>query len=141
RAAAIAPDWIGIPAADKPFDTLADDALFLSPAAIAWLKLKPGGTLQLRSGTRTVVLRVAGGLVRARAGQRIAVMDLGAAQWRFNRIGQLSHIDLKLTEGVARAAFKTALARELRGQALVTETEDQEARTANMSRAYRVNLN
>src|SRR5437899_3355161 len=42
RAAAIAPDFIGIPAENKPFDTLADDAIFLSPAALTWLKLKQG---------------------------------------------------------------------------------------------------
>jgi putative ABC transport system permease protein len=33
------------------------------------------------------------------------------------------------------------LAQEMRGRLLVSETEDQEQRTANMSRAYRVNLN
>ena len=39
--------------------------------------------------------------------------------------------------------FKAALEQELEpcGQYLVTETADQEARVANMSRAYRVNLN
>jgi putative ABC transport system permease protein len=141
RAAAIAPDLIGIPADNKPFDTLADDALFLSPAAMEWLNVRQGDLLQLRSGTRTVKLRVAGGLVRVRAGQRIAVMDIGAAQWRFNRIGELSRIELKLAEGVDRDAFRADLAQEMRGQLLVTQTEDQEARTANMSRAYRVNLN
>ena len=137
RAAAIAPDLIGMPSEDKPFDSLADDAIFLSPAAMEWLKLKAGDTLALRSGT----LRVAGGLLRARAGQRIAVMDIGAAQWRFNRLGQLSHIDLKLTQGVSRDAFKKMLMQKFGEQYLVSETEDQEARTANMSRAYRVNLN
>ncbi|WP_292935488.1 ABC transporter permease [Noviherbaspirillum sp.] len=141
KAAAIAPDLIGMPAEDQPFDTLADDAIFLSPAAMEWLQVRRGDRLELRVGTQAVVLRVAGGLVRARAGQRIAVMDIGAAQWRFGRIGQLSHIDLKLAAGIDRAAFKAALARELQPQYLVTETEDQEERTNNMSRAYRVNLN
>lgn len=141
RAAEIAPDLTGIPAADKPFDTLADDAIFLSAAAMEWLKLRPGETLQLRSGSRTIDLRVAGGLLRSRAGQRIAVMDIGAAQWHFGRIGQLSRIELKLADGVNRAAFKAALNRELQGRVLAFETADQEARTANMSRAYRVNLN
>ena len=141
RASAIAPDLIGLPAQDKPFDTLADDAIFLSPAAMAWLHTKPGEQVLLRSGTRFVPLRVAGGLVRARAGQRIAVMDIGAAQWRFGLIGKLSRIDLKLTAGVDRDAFKSRLQRELQQQFVVSEPEDQEARTANMSRAYRVNLN
>ncbi|WP_019140584.1 FtsX-like permease family protein [Noviherbaspirillum massiliense] len=141
RAAAIAPDLIGTPAEDKPFDMLADDAIFLSPAAREWLKVQQGDLLRLRAGMQTISLRVAGGLTRARAGQRIAVMDLGAAQWRFHHLGQLSRIELKLTQGVNREAFKAALGKELGGQYLVTETGDQEARTANMSRAYRVNLN
>ncbi|GAB3553047.1 FtsX-like permease family protein [Noviherbaspirillum agri] len=141
RAGAIAPDLIGIPAEDRPYDMLADDAVFLSPAAMEWLRVGQGDRLQLQAGTDAVTLRVAGGLVRARAGQRIAVMDIGAAQWRFQRLGRLSRIDLQLTAGVDRNAFKAALAKELQPQHLVTETADQEARTANMSRAYRVNLN
>jgi putative ABC transport system permease protein len=88
-----------------------------------------------------VTLRVAGGIASARAGQRIAVMDIGAAQWRFGKLGQLSRIDLKLVEGVRRDAFRATLANELGNGWLVTETEDQETRTSNMSRAYRVNLN
>ncbi len=139
--AAIAPDLIGVAAENRPFDTLADDALFLSPAAMEWLHVKQGDRLPLRVGTQTVMLRVAGGLVRARAGQRLAVMDIGAAQWRFHRLGQLSRIDLQLTSGVSRDAFKSKLAQELHPNHLVVETEDEEARTANMSRAYRVNLN
>jgi putative ABC transport system permease protein len=141
RAGAIAPDLIGIPANGQPFDTLADDAIFLSPAAMEWLHCKAGDRIDLLSGTQTVTLRVAGGLVRARAGQRIAVMDIGAAQWRFQRIGKLSRIDLKLTPGINRATFKRALAEELQERNIVSETEDQESSSANLSRAYRVNLN
>jgi putative ABC transport system permease protein len=141
QASLIAPDLIGISAENRPFDTLADDAIFLSAAAMEWLQVKQGGRLQLRAGAQSVTLRVAGGLMRTRAGQRLAVMDIGAAQWHFRHLGQLSRIDLKLSPGMNRGAFKDRLARELQPQYLVTETEDQEARTARMSRAYRVNLN
>lgn len=143
HASAMAPDLIGIPGEDKLFDVLGDDAIFLSPAAMEWLGVEQGDSLQLRVGTQTVTLRVAGGLRRVQAGRRLGVMDIGAAQWRFKRIGQLSRIELKLTPGVNREAFKEALERELepRGQYLIAETADQEARVANMSRAYRVNLN
>ncbi|WP_093555229.1 ABC transporter permease [Pseudoduganella namucuonensis] len=147
RAGHVTPDLIGVPETeDKAFDTLSDDAIFLSPAARAWLKAANGGKLVLQSGTRPVELRVAGSLQRARAGQRLAVMDLGAAQWRFQRLGKLSRVDLKLRDGVDRAAFKAALARELQrdfpGRFHVgsPNDEDQNSRNANMSRAYRVNL-
>ena len=141
RAAAVTPDLTGVPEPDRSLDTLADDTIFLSPAAMEWLQVKVGDSIRLRSGTSFVALRIAGTLSHARSGQRLAVMDIGALQWRFGRIGQLSHIDLKLAQGVNREAFRQALAKELQGRYLVTETEDQEARSANMSRAYRVNLN
>ncbi|MGS0740237.1 ABC transporter permease [Glaciimonas sp. GG7] len=141
RAAQIAPDLIGVPDEKHPFDTLADDAIFLSPAAQIWLKVVPGDQLALRSGTGIVKLRVAGGLVRARAGQRIAVMDIGAMQWRFNRLGKLSGIDLRLAPGVNRETFRRTLLAQTHGQLQVLESQDQEDRTNNMSRAYRINLN
>jgi putative ABC transport system permease protein len=141
RSSAIAPDLIGLPEENRPFDTLSEDAVFLSPAAMEWLGTRQGETLQLQAVGGPVTLRVAGSLVRARAGQRLAVMDIGAAQWRFNKLGQLSRIELRLAEGVRRDGFKTALANELGNRYLITEMQDQEARTANMSRAYRVNLN
>lgn len=141
RAANIAPGLIGMPAEDRQFDTLADDAIFLSPAAMEWLKVKRGDPMELRVGTQTVMLRVAGGLVRTRAGQRIGVMDIGAAQWHFQRIGKLSRIELKLMQGINHEVFKTKLKQDLGEQYLVTEIADQETRVANMSRAYRVNLN
>ncbi|HJV50854.1 MAG TPA: FtsX-like permease family protein [Noviherbaspirillum sp.] len=141
RAARIAPDLIGVPAQDRPLDSLADDAVFLSAAAMEWLQARQGDRLRLQSGTAIVTLRVAGGIARARPGQRIAVMDIGAAQWRFGHLGQLTRIDLKLTAGVDRARFRQALASELGACCLVTEPQEQDRRTANMSRAYRVNLN
>ena len=141
HAALLAPDLIGVPAADAPFDTLADEAIFLSPAAQDWLQVKPGDTLHLQNGTAIIGLRVAGGIVRARPGQRLAVMDIAAAQWRFNRLGKLSRIDISLADGVTRDVFRLALSAEFNNRLLITATQDQEARSANMSRAYRVNLN
>ncbi|NKI69605.1 FtsX-like permease family protein [Collimonas pratensis] len=141
RASHVAPGLIGVPTQERPFDTLADDAIFLSTAAQEWLHVQPGDQLALRNGTGLVHLRVAGGLASARAGQRLAVMDIGAAQWRFDRIGKLSHIDLKLQPGVNRAAFREQLGKQLPAGVQVTESQDQDNRNNNMSRAYRINLN
>ena len=80
--AQVTPDLVGIPAADKPFDTLADDAVFLSTAAKTWLHSQPGATLPVTVGAQAIALRVAGSLLHAHTGQRIGVMDIGAAQWR-----------------------------------------------------------
>ncbi|MBP6057320.1 MAG: ABC transporter permease [Nitrosomonas sp.] len=141
RAAQISPDLLGMPVEGKQMDRLADDAIFLSPAAMEWLQIEQGDSLQLHAGLQIITLRVAGGLVRARAGQRIAVMDIGAAQWRFQQLGLLSRVELKLKDGVNHAAFKAKLAGELGESYWIAEVTDQETRVANMSRAYRVNLN
>ncbi len=140
RSAAITPDLLGVPEEGKPFDSLMADTVFLSPAALQWLKLKTGDTLSVISGASVVNLRIAGTLVRARAGQRLAVMDIGSAQWQFDRIGQISRIDLRLQPGARIESVEAAIAR-LDPSLTVIEQEDQDRRTATMSRAYRVNLN
>ncbi len=141
RAAEIAPDLLGVAAADRPLDSLQADTVFLSPAALDWLQLKTGDTLRLLAGTREIRLRVAGTLVRARAGQRLAVMDIGAAQWQFGRLGQLSRIDLRLQSGASLAAVREQLERRFGHSMMLAEPDDQDKRSATMSRAYRVNLN
>ena len=140
-AATITPDLLGVPESDRPFDALMHDTVFLSPAAMQWLNLKRGDTLQVLNGTRKVKLRVAGSLLQARTGQKLAVMDIGSAQWQFDRVGQISRIDLKLVAGIDRGEFRKKLEAQFADTLVVTESDDQDQRSATMSRAYRVNLN
>lgn len=140
-AATITPDLLGVPDNDQPFDVLMHDTVFLSPATMQWLNLKRGDTLRVLSGTREVKLRVAGSLLQARAGQKLAVMDIGSAQWQLDRVGQISRVDLKLVAGVDRSEFRKKLEAQFANTLVVTETDDQDKRSATMSRAYRVNLN
>jgi len=146
RAGQVSPDLVGVPEKGRGADVLADDTIFLSPAAQSWLGVRNGATLVLRAGTQDVPLRVAGPILRARSGQRLGVMDIGALQWRFRQLGKLSRVDLKLRDGVDRASFERGLAAELErdfpGRFTVAAPNDanQESRNNNLSRAYRVNL-
>jgi putative ABC transport system permease protein len=140
-AATITPDLLGVPDTDRPFDALMHDTVFLSPAAMQWLGLKTGDTLKVLSGTRELKLRIAGSLLQARAGQKLAVMDIGSAQWQLDRVGQISRVDLKLLAGVDRSEFRKKLEAQFADTLVVTEMDDQDKRSASMSRAYRVNLN
>ena len=140
QSAGIAPDLVGIAADDTPHLSLMADSVFLSPAAIEWLQIKLGDTLLVKNGTQIVSLKLAGTLTRARAGQRLAVMDIGSAQWQFGRVGQLSRIDLRLNSGVNRAALMARLEAAYGSTLVVSVTEDQDQRSATLSRAYRVNL-
>nr|WP_116123759.1 ABC transporter permease [Paraburkholderia sp. BL6669N2] len=141
KASRIAPDLIGVPSPDKPFDTLAADTVFLSTAAQQWLKVKAGDEVALRSGTSIVHLRMAGGIVRTRPGQRLAVMDIAAAQWRFGKVGKLSRVDVQLERGVDRERFRREMQARLGNQWVIAETRDAESRTDRLSRAYRINMN
>lgn len=141
KASRIAPDLIGVPSTERPFDTLASDTVFLSAAAQQWLNVKTGDVLALQSGTAIVRFRVAGGLVRTRPGQRLAVMDIAAAQWKFGKLGKLSRVDVQLERGVNRERFKQDLQTQLGSRWVIAETRDAESRTDRLSRAYRINMN
>jgi putative ABC transport system permease protein len=117
------------------------DAVFLSQAALEAFGLKPGDTLALRVGLDTVALRVAGTVPGAAPGQRLAVMDLGSAQWRLGWLGRLSRIDLRLAEGADADAVRRAIEARLPADVVWTTPSAAEQRMSNVSRAYRVNLN
>jgi len=141
RASRIAPDLIGVPSRDRPFDALAADAVFLSTAAQEWLRVKTGDRIVLQNGTSLAPLRVAGGITRTRPGQHLAVMDIAAVQWKFGMLGKLSRVDVQLERGVDRERFKRALRNELGSQWIISESRDVESRTDRLSRAYRINMN
>ncbi|MCG2584617.1 FtsX-like permease family protein [Massilia sp. TS11] len=146
RAPTLSPQLLPLPDANAPQDILADDAIFLSPAAQTWLHKQTGERMSLRVGAGEVTLRVAGTLAQARAGQRLAVLDIGTAQWRLAQLGKLSRIDLRLEAGLDRAAFQHSLQTELNarypGRFLVEQPGGEAAldKQQNVSRAYRVNL-
>lgn len=140
RAGAVTPGLIGAPANDERLALLADDTVFLSAAAQTWLGLAPGDTLTVQAGLAAVPLRIAGGMPGVRGGQRLASMDLGAAQWRLARLGKLSRIALRLAPGAGREAVKARLGALLPAGVFVAEPEDGDIRASNLSRAYRVNL-
>ncbi|NEX22291.1 ABC transporter permease [Thiorhodococcus mannitoliphagus] len=128
------------PASGGQLDALRPDALFLSPAASAHLGLGPGDRLRVQVGTREQTLRIAGGVPGAGVGQRLAVMDIAAAQQTFERIGLITRVDLRLAPGVSRATAQAQLGDRLPpGVALLTP-EDASSETLGLSRAYRVNL-
>jgi putative ABC transport system permease protein len=107
--------------------------VFLNPAARAVL---PGDRLQLQSGLRLREVEVAGSVTAG--GPPLAVMDIGAAQDLFERVGELSRIDVKLRPGTDREHWlrRLALPPEVRAAAPGDATQ----RVSNLSRAYRVNL-
>ena len=151
RAGAVHPSLIGqadtsatsdpsVTSEQAPPPLIDPDVIFLSPAALQSLGLTTGQTLAIQVGLETIRLRIAGTLPAAGAGIRIGVMDIGAAQWRLQRLGLLSRIDLKLRPGVDPQEFAARLSPRLPAGVVATTPTDNQSRVSNLSRAYRVNL-
>ena len=138
RSAPLAPHTIGEPLAQDRRFALLDDGVYLSPAALAALQLVPGDVIGVQVGGRVERLRIAGRLPAARAGQIVAVMDLGFAQWRLDRIGRLTRIDLQFAAGATAQAARDW---QLPAGVSLQTAEGAATRVSNLSRAYRVNLN
>jgi putative ABC transport system permease protein len=123
--------------ADMAFDP---DALFLSANALQQSGLAIGHRADVRVGGVTRSFRIAGDMPGVPAGQALAMIDIAEAQWRFDRLGKLDRIDLKLRDGADRGAVRDALAAALPGDARITDPEGESRRGDSLSRAYRVNL-
>ena len=116
------------------------NAIWLSPAAAEWLGLQPGDRLDVRVGSGSVPLQVGGLLPAGAYRQRIGVMDVAAAQWRFEYLGRLNRIDIRLKAGTDVAAFQRELADLLPAGSHASVPETEGERSANLTRAYRLNL-
>jgi putative ABC transport system permease protein len=133
--AAVAPALLPRPA--DGVDRLASldpDAVFLNTAAAQRLDLKAGDTLRVQRGLATVSLRVAGHI--SAGGTALAVVDIAGAQMHFGFESRLTRIDLRLVAGAQAESF----AAQLPAGWAIGAPEDAAERTANLSRAYRVNL-
>jgi putative ABC transport system permease protein len=136
RAMRIQPALVG-EGADR-LDTLRPDLVFLSPQAARWLQVETDDTLRVQVGLSALQLRV-GGLLTA-GGQRLGVMDIGAMQWRLQRLGVITRVDVRLRPGVDVETFSTRLQRSLPAGVFVATPSASLDSTLRMSRAYRVNL-
>ena len=146
RVPALAPDLMPLPDAQPPsagqpagdrLALFAPNAVFLNASARQFL---PGPTLQWQRGLELVPVTVAG-RVQA-SGPALAVMDIGAMQDLFGRLGQISRVDLRLQPGVDANAFRRQLltAPDWPATATLAAPGAAAQRIDNLSRAYRVNL-
>jgi putative ABC transport system permease protein len=137
QVARVAPALQPVPSAgqdDASAALFAPGQVFLNPAA----QQAFGGatTLRLQLGLELQTVRVAGTV--AAGGGPLAVMDIGAAQELFGRVGMLTRIDLRLAEGADAGALVQSLA--LPPEVSAQAPGDDAQRVSNLSRAYRVNL-
>lgn len=116
------------------------DAIRLSASAAGELAVIKGDAVALRVGTQRLDFHVSGILPDSVYRQRLGIMDIAAAQWRFHRIGTISRIDLRLHSGADLPTFQRRLQAQLPpGVHVLTPKTDSERGLA-LTRAYRLNL-
>jgi putative ABC transport system permease protein len=129
RAGAVTPSLLPNPIGAGVFSPA---SIFLSPGLRAGRHI--GAPVSLTVNGREQGFVLAGVLP---GGQGMAVIDIAAAQDRFDRLGRIDRIDLKLNEAPGTRA---AIAAILPGDAVLTGAQDDASRSDALSRAYRVNL-
>ncbi len=139
RAAEVQPHLLA-ESREATLELLKGDAVLLSRAAADALNLSTDGVLRVHAGAEVLSLRVAGLLPAGATRQRIAVMDIAAAQWRFGRLGELHRVDVKLEPGMDPAAFRAGIMPLLPAGVLASTPELEAGRSASLTRAYRTNL-
>lgn len=116
---------------------LEPDTVMVSPDVAQRLDLKQGGKLELQTGSGTQAFEVIA-ILPAQA-KSLALMDIANAQWRFAMLGRINRIDLKLERGIDAKKFQQNL--DLPAGVNAAWPDDADGQGAELSRAYRVNLN
>ena len=130
--------------ADDPgrrLELLKPDVVFVSSEAAEALNLEKGGKLRVVAGLARIELEVGGVLPTSSLRGVAALTDIATAQWRLGRLGELNRIDLRLSPGADRERMQSRLAALLPAGAYVATVDAVQESSANLSRAYRVNLN
>lgn len=116
------------------------NAVYLSDAALDISKTKVGSVVKIRANGASHDFQVAGDLPGIEAGQPVAVIDIAAAQWRFDRLGVLDRLDVKRADNSTQASLARALEQVLPSDARLSGAENEIQKRTSLSRAYRVNL-
>src|SRR5512139_1604783 len=119
---------------------LAEDAVWLSPAAAHAFDLAVDDTLEIQVGLDVVPLRVAGLLPAGEYRQPLGMLDIGTAQWRLDRLGRLDRVDLRLEPGADVAAVQSAIRALLPPGVRLTTPGEASDDAVRLTRAYRSNL-
>jgi putative ABC transport system permease protein len=125
-------------------ELLAPDALYLGRQVAADLNLGVGSIVEVTVGGRVVRLRVVGLIhheeARSSLWDRLAVMDIAAAQLLFQSVGRLDRIDLVTTPARPLDDIVASLRAILPPHLLVQRPAQRTKQVENMVWAFQLNL-
>ena len=139
RAGVIHPAWFSATNGASA-ELFAPDTLLLSAAAAKALQVKTGDLIQAQVGLRIVELRVLNVLPESAAVEAFALMDIANAQWRFERLGLLSRIELRIQPGANNETLRDRIASLLPPGVAVESPDISATQSAELSKAYRINM-
>jgi len=119
---------------------LAEDTVWLSPAAAQAFDLAVGDRFEVQVALDAVSLRVAGLLPAGEYRQPLGMLDIATAQWRLDRLGRLDRVDLRLEPGVDPLAVQDAIRALLPPGVRLTTPGEASDDAVRLSLAYRSNL-
>lgn len=114
--------------------------ILLNDSAAKTLGLKAGDTLTVQVGLQPVAFKITGVLPGNIYGQDVGMLDIAAAQWRLEKLGKLTRIDIRLASGADTEAVAQAIKRLLPANAKLTTPTDEVQQSVQLSRAFRVNI-
>jgi putative ABC transport system permease protein len=117
-----------------------ENSILLSQSVLQTAAKKIGDRIAINANGKSVDFQIAGTLPALDDRQRIAVIDIAAAQTIFFRLGQIDRIDLQLSKANDVAKVRQVIAAILPQTALLNDNQDEIVRGDAISRAYRVNL-
>lgn len=120
------------------------DAIFVGRRLAERYGIAVGSVLDVRAGTLLRLLVVRGLLVGEGPGrstlEELAVMDIAAAQWTFNRLGKLDRVDIVTDPAVPVEEVRRGLQARLPPGLVVNRPEQRNAQVERMTRAFRMNI-
>lgn len=140
-AAAVMPGLLPRPAEGGVAGDILAGAVYASPALLDKLGLPIGATVTMLRGDQQWSTRIAGDLPATGRDDLLLVADIAWVQENFGPTDAVSEGRVRLTPGTDPATWRAMMAQHLPDGLLLRAADDDSARAANLSRAYRVNLN
>ncbi len=120
--------------------SVGSSALLLSASAARALQRRAGDSLDLQVGMRRERFTVAGVLPAIALEDRAALLDIGVAQWRFDALGSLTRINVRLADGAQTGEVRRQIAALLPATARIVTPGQATDDALRLSSAYRSNL-
>lgn len=128
------------PAVGNALGLLDSRAVFVNAVTARNLNLDVDDTLAVQVGLERVEFNVAGLLPASSAQEADVILDIATAQWRFERLGKLTRLNIRLAPGADAERTRREIAAVLPPGVRITTPGKATDEAVRLSRAYRSNL-